>query len=170
VAVGGTAGAVTSAVGALVGVSVGAAAGVDVASGEAANVGPALLVMVALGAVVAAGRVGAGVDVGSFSLSPGRITVFWLIPLIAAIVCQGRSSLSPISPSESPDTTVYSAGLLVGVALGAGEAVADDDRMGVCVGVRVAVGDGCVERATRLPWVEVASCLTCWTGSLPQPQ
>jgi len=36
--------------------------------------------------------------------------VFWLMPLIAAIVCQGRSSLSPISASESPDTTTYSAG------------------------------------------------------------
>ena len=203
VAAGGAVGdAVGGAVGALVGVLVGAAVGVAVASGEAANVGPALLVAVVAaaaavagaavaGAAVAGGRVGAGVEVGSFSLSPGRIMVFWLIPLIAAIVCQGRSSLSPISPSESPGTTTYSAGPLVGVALGAGEAVADGDRVGVGVGVRVTVGDGCVERATRLPWVGVAvgvassgictrldnlacaaaaSCLTCCTGSLPQPQ
>ena len=129
VTVGGDAVAAGGAVGALVAVFVGAAVGVAVASGEAANVGPALLVVVAAaaavaGAAVTGGLVGAGVEVGSFSLSPGRIIVFWLMPLIAAIVRQGRSSLSPISASESPGTTTYSAGPLVGVALGAGEAEA----------------------------------------------
>jgi len=68
--------------------------------------------------------------------------------------------------------------------------VADGGRVEVGVGVRVAVGDGCADRATRLPWAGIgvgvinsgictrpdilacaaaASCLTCWTGSLPSP-